>query len=235
MIKERQTDNQRKHTPRDDAYLAGSFFVGVGLAWGWAAESTAPIIVGLCVGVIVYVAIVIAQIRHEHRMAEMQAQGQIDVEKIEAGRRLLPPPTNVIDVTPKPPPQLPPNIMAPKLNPPMVQVPTGMRNSQRFVVPQVEPEVGDGVSLGDWPDDVDALKIALDLMCLVTPPTRKNFTAAGINSGSRYVKIRNWLVEAGLAKDFGDGNMTNWTSDAYNPDVQNAIRSYLNSPTAIAR
>lgn len=231
MIKERQTDNQREHTPRDDAYLAGSFFVGVGLAWGWAAESTAPIIVGLCVGVGVYVAIVVAQIRHEHRMAEMKAQGKIDVEKIEAAKK--PAGQQVIDAQPVI--QLPPNIMAPKLNPPMVQVPTGTRNHQRFVVPQVEPEVGDGVSLGDWPDDVDALKIALDLMCLVTPPTRKNFTAAGINSGSRYVKIRNWLVEAGLAKDFGDGNMTNWTSDAYNPDVQNAIRSYLNSPTAIAR
>ena len=226
--------NKRPRTPRDDAYLFMCFFAGFGLLASVWYEVAWPFFVCSGFGLAVYLVVVFRQIDHEHNLQKTRESARSDVMRIEAGKR----PTQVIDAQPVL--QALPDVMAPRsemhrLNPPMVQVPTGMRNSQRFVVPQVEPEQGDGVSFVAWPEDVEALRIAYSLMLEVKPPTRKNFAACGMNSGTRYGKIRDWLVGVGLAKDFGDGNTTNWTSDAYSPDVHSEIKNYLNSPTAIAR
>ena len=98
---------------------------------------------------------------------------------------------------------------------------------------QAEPVEGEGANMDGWPDDVPALRVAFALLQSGRQPTRRNFIALGLNSGSRYDVIRAWLVDAGLAQNAGDGNPTPWTTHAYQPDVQRAIEEFL-LPTSLS-
>ena len=232
----RDTHDSLSKRQRADAYLIVWIITGIGiLASSWWMSAW-PLVIAMIAVVIYWIAVTSTQHKHERDLERAREAGRIEIEKCKVNRTSYAqlPSTNVIDAQavqrqPQLPP--PPNFMRPKSDT-MIQVPTGMRSAQRFIVPEVEPEQGDGVSFDDWPNDIEALRIALRLMQSVTPPTRNNFKAAGMNSGSRYEKIRDWLVGAGLAKDYGDGKTTNWTSDAYNADVHAAIKNYLSlSPT----
>jgi len=122
-----------------------------------------------------------------------------------------------------PPPVQPlPNIMAPKSEMRLLQT-----SENRFVRPEAQPVQGNGANLNGWPRDTEALRIAFALMMDARVPTAKNFAERGLNSGSRYKAIREWLVGAGLACDMGDGNTTPWTSDAYDFGIQANIKKYL--------
>lgn len=121
-----------------------------------------------------------------------------------------------------PQPQPLPDIMAPKSEMRLLQT-----SENRFVRPEAQPVQGNGAKLNGWPRDTEALKIAFGLMMDARVPTMKNFAERGLNSGSRYKAIREWLIGAGLACDMGDGNTTPWTSDAYDFGIQANIKKYL--------
>ena len=104
---ERNSNKDRKHTPRDDAYLIGGFAAGIGLVGTAVAHEAWPLLVGFIVGAIAYSAIVIVQIAHEHRIESAEKAGAIEVAKIQAAKA---PAGNVIDGSAR----VIPNIMAPK-------------------------------------------------------------------------------------------------------------------------
>lgn len=221
MIRNNQTPRQR--TPRDDAYLFACAFAGFGLLASVAYEVYWPFFVCSGVGLVVCVVVVVRQINHEHDLQKTREAGRVDVMRIEAGKK----PAQVIDVTPRPVLQLPPNIMPPKSEMHLLQT-----SENRFVRPEAQPVQGNGANLNGWPTDTEALRIAFGLMLDGKLPTRKNFTERGLNGGTRYENIRTWLIGAGLAQSNGDGNPTLWTSDIYNFDIQASIKKYLSlSPT----